>query len=135
MRLRTCLHVLIAAIFALGCNLAFAQDEDHGHGHGWGHEKKEKNREDHDRDRDHFYGDRERKTMHGWYAEHHRQLPPGLRDRDRLPPGLEKQPCPEESERRLPPPPPDCAHVLVGGHVVLLNRVNFQIVDVFHFEL
>lgn len=88
--------------------------------------------------------------MRGWYAEHHDHLPPGLRDRDRLPPELERQlivrgtlppglrakmfPCPEELERRLPPPP-DCAHVLIGGHVVLLNRANFQIVDVFHFEL
>jgi hypothetical protein len=150
MRLRTCLHVFIAAIFTFGCNLAFAQEEDHGHDHGWGREKEEI-REDHDRGRDHFYGDREHATMRGWYVEHHDHLPPGLRDRDRLPPGLEKQlivrgtlppglrsrtfPCPEELERQLPPPPPDCAHVLVGGHVVLLNRANFQIVDVFHFEL
>lgn len=31
--------------------------------------------------------------------------------------------------------PPDCSHVVIGGHIVLLNRMNFQIVDVFHFEL
>src|SRR6516225_2348308 len=133
MRLRTCLQVLIAATFVFGSNLAFAQEEDHGHGHGWGHEKEEI-REDHDRERDHFYGNREREEIRGWYAERHGHLPPGLRDRDRLPPGLERQlivrgmlppglrsrtfPCPEELERRLPPPPPDCSHVLIGGHVV-----------------
>jgi hypothetical protein len=145
MRAKTCLHLFIAAILALGCSQAFAQD---GHDHGRGHDRDEF-REDHDRD--HFYRDHDREAMHGWYVDHRDHLPPGLRDRDRLPPGLERQlvirgtlpvelrariyPCPEELERRLPPPPPDCAHVVVGGHIVLMNRVNFQIVDVFHFEL
>jgi len=149
MRLRTCLHIFIAAIFAFGCNLAFAQEEDHGRDHEWGHEREV--HEEHERDRDHFYGDHEHAVMHDWYVAHHDHLPPGLRDRDRLPPELERQivvrgtlplglraqvfPCPPEMEHQLPPPPPDCAHVLIGGHVVLLNRANFQIVDVFHFEL
>jgi hypothetical protein len=78
-------------------------------------------------------------------------LPPGLAKRDRLPPGLERQlvvrgtlppglrakmhRCPEDFERRLPPPPPQCEHVFIGGHVVLLNRANFQIVDVIHLEI
>jgi Ni/Co efflux regulator RcnB len=144
MRAKTCLHLFIAAILALGCSQAFAQD-DHDHGR---HDRDEF-REDHDRD--HFYRDHDREAMHGWYVDHRDHLPPGLRDRDRLPPELERQlvirgtlspvlrarmyPCPEELERRLPPPPPDCAHVVVGGHIVLMNRVNFQIVDVFHFEL
>jgi hypothetical protein len=43
-------------------------------------------------------------------------------------------PCPEELERRLPPPPPDCAHVFIGGHIVLLNRKTEVVVDIFHFE-
>jgi Ni/Co efflux regulator RcnB len=148
MRVRTCLHVFIAAIFALGCGSAFAQDEGRDHDRG---RDREEFREDHDRDRDHFYNERDHDAMRGWYREHHDHLPPGLRDRDRLPPGLERQlvvrgtlppglrsrmfPCPEELERRLPPPPPDCAHVIIGGHIVLLNRANFQVVDVFHFEL
>ena len=57
--------------------------------------------------------------------------------RGTLPPGLQKkmQPCPVELERILPPPPPDYAHVVIGGNLVLLNRKNFQIADVFHFEL
>jgi hypothetical protein len=86
-----------------------------------------------------------------WYDHHRDGLPPGLAKRDRLPPGLERQleargtlppglqkkiqPCPEELERRLPPPPPDCRHVIVGGHLVLLNTRSFLVVDVFHFEL
>jgi hypothetical protein len=57
--------------------------------------------------------------------------------RGTLPPGLEKrlQPCPEDLERRLPLPPPECAHVLVGGHIVLLNRRTNVVVDFVHFEV
>jgi hypothetical protein len=145
MRVKTCLHLFIAAIFALSCSQAFAQDE--GHGHGRGHEKDEYRE---DEDRDHYYSKHDRDAMREWYEEHRDHLPPGLAERDHLPPGLERQlvvrgtlppglrkkmlPCPEELERRLPPPPPDCAHVVIGGHVVLLNRTNFQVMDIFHFE-
>jgi hypothetical protein len=78
-----------------------------------------------------------------------KRLPPGLAKKDRLPRDLEKQlvrngtlppglqkrlyPAPVELERCLPPPPPDCAHVLVSGHIVLLNRKTNLIVDVFAF--
>lgn len=127
-------------IFALTANSAFAQ----GHGHGKGHNKHED-----DGDQGEYYRDHDR-DIRGWYGEHESNLPPGLAKRDRLPPGLEKQlvrrgtlppglqkriqPCPEELERRLPPPPPDCAHVLVAGHLVLLNRKTNVVVDIFHFE-
>lgn len=117
-------------------------DADHGHGRGHEHEK------DHDR---HSYSDHDRDEMRGWYREHHDHLPPGLAKRDRLPPGLERQLvvrgtlpaglrakiaiCPHDLERHLPPPPPDCEHVLIGGHVVLLNRRTFVVMDVFHLEI
>jgi len=152
MRLKACLYLFVAAVFALGCAQSFAQedrrdrDRDREEFHG-DHDRDH----DRDRDRDHFYGDRERDTMRGWYAAHHDHLPRGLRDRDHLPPGLERHlvvrgvlpvelrermyPCPPDLERQLPPPPPDCAHVLIGGHLLLMNRVNFQIVDILHFEL
>ena len=115
-------------------------DRDHGHGHGHGH--------GHDYDR---YSDHDRDEIRGWYSNHYSQLPPGLAKRDRLPPGLERQlvvrgtlppglqkriqPCPQDLERMLPPPPPNYAHVVIGGHLILLNRANFQIADVFHFEI
>jgi len=114
------------------------RDDDEGHGHGRGHEHK-------------GYSDHDRDEMRGWYREHSDHLPPGLAKRDRLPPGLERQlvvrgtlppglrgqihHCPEDFERRLPPPPPNCEHVFIGGHVVLLNRASFQIVDVIHLEI
>src|SRR6266849_10133323 len=54
-----------------------------------------------------------------------------------LPPGLQKrlQPCPDDLERQLPPPPPECAHVLIGGHIVLLNQRTSVVVDIVHFEI
>jgi len=133
----------VLGILTLSCNFALAQ----GHGHGKGHNK----HGDDDDQGEHFYNDHDREAMRGWYDSHQSNLPPGLAKRDQLPPGLEKQlarrgtlppglqkrlqPCPEELERRLPPPPPDCAHVLIGGHIVLLNRRTNVVVDIFHFEL
>ncbi|SRR5258706_8681027 len=115
------------------------------HGNGKHHD-----RDDDDDRGEHHYHEHERGEMRGWYHEHRDHLPPGLAKRDRLPPGLERQlrvrgtlppglrarmlPCPEELERRLPPPPPGCAHVVVGGHVVLVNRSSYLVLDIFHFE-
>ncbi len=128
--------------FLLTSNFALAQG--HGNGHGKGHDRQG------DDDQGEHYKDRDREVIRGWYDEHRSDLPPGLAKRDQLPPGLEKQlvrrgtlppglqkklqPCPEDLERRLPPPPPDCAHVLIGGHIVLLNRRTNLVVDIFHFE-
>jgi len=125
-------------------NAAMAQ----GNGHGKGHNKHQDDGDDEDRG-EHYYADHDR-DIRGWYGEHENHLPPGLAKKDRLPPGLEKQlvrrgtlppglqkrlqPCPEDLEQRLPPPPPECAHVLIGGHIVLLNRRTNVVVDIFHFE-
>ena len=130
-------------IFTLTSNFALAQG--HGNGHGKGHEK----HEDGDDQNERYYKDHDRDTIRGWYDEHKSNLPPGLAKRDQLPPGLEKQlvrrgslppglqkrlqACPEDLERRLPPPPPDCAHVLIAGNIVLLNRRTNVVVDIFHF--
>jgi hypothetical protein len=123
------------------------RDRDHGHGHAYGHEKHEHDRDDWER---HRYSDHDR-DLHEWYRAHYRSLPPGLAKRDRLPPGLERQlvlrgtlpaglrsrmqPCPREVEAFLPPPPPGHVHVFIGGNLVLVNRNNFQVVDIFHFNL
>ncbi len=45
------------------------------------------------------------------------------------------QPCPVELVRMLSPPPPNYVHVVIGGNLVLYNRANFEIADVFHFDL
>jgi hypothetical protein len=116
-------------------------DRDHGHGNGNGHNKGHGHERYVDRDGD----------IRGWYRTHYNHLPPGLAKRDRLPPGLERQlivrgtlppglrgrmqPCPRELEVILPPPPPNYVHVVIGGNLVLYNRANFQIADVFHLEI
>jgi hypothetical protein len=130
------------ALLTLASMTAMAKDhdrDDHGHGHGRGKEHAEYRYryEDHDRE------------LRGWYAGRHGNLPPGLAKRDELPPGLERQlvergtlppglrkkirPCPTEFARMLPPPPPDCEHVFIGGRLVLLNRRTFMVLDIFHF--
>lgn len=110
---------------------------DHGHGHGHGHGRERY--ADHDGD------------IREWYRAHYDHLPRGLAERDRLPPGLERQlvvngtlppglqrrmqPCPRELEVMLPPPPPNYVHVVIGGNLVLYNRANLQIADVFDFNI
>lgn len=135
-------------VFLLSCGVAMAaghdHDHDHDHEHGHGHR-------DHERHySDDSFSEHDRAYVREWYRDHEDDLPPGLAKRDRLPPGLERQlvergelppglrrriePCPEELWRRLPPPPRDCEYVFVSGHLVLLNRRNFVLVTVFHFE-
>src|SRR5271166_1939229 len=146
----------VTLIFSLALSscIAFAQDhdhdrhdrdddrwhdrDDHDHGHGYEHERREAY---HDHDRD----------IRDWYHTHYRHLPPGLAKRDRLSAGQARflvaqgivptelrtrmQPCPHELEVMLPPAPPNHVHVFIGGNLVLVNRVNFQIADVFHFDI
>jgi len=69
------------------------------------------------------------------------KLPPGiekhLRRNGTLPPGLQKKlaPLPVELERRLPPPPPSCHRVVVGGYAVLIadaTNVVLDLIDLTH---
>jgi hypothetical protein len=146
MKIRIWIPTLAAALLTLNCSAAFAQ----GNGHGKGHAK------DKHGDDDSYghvvYSSHERDSMNEWYRQHENNLPPGLAKRDQLPPGLEKQlrerrtlppglqkkiePVPMDLERRLPPPPEgcNCRHVLVGGHVVLVNIKTNYIYSVFRFD-
>ena len=153
-----------ALSLALGTTISFAQDQGRGHDkhdrddrdddrdhgndreHGNGHQHGDARGHDHDR-----YDDQDRDAARGWYRDHYSHLPPGLARRDHLPPGLERQlvvrgtlppglrvqihPCPHELEAMFPPPPPNYMHVVVGGNLVLVNRANFQIADVFHLQI
>ena len=157
--LRACTTALLG--LALSTTIAVAQGNGHGHDK---HDRDDDNDRRYDRDdRDHGHGKGHNKghgheryadrdgDIRGWYRAHYNHLPPGLAKRDRLPPGLERQlivrgtlppglrgrmqPCPRELEVMLPPPPPNYVHVVIGGNLVLYNRANFQIADVFHFEI
>jgi len=145
MKARYFIFTALLGILLLSGNPTLAQGNSQGHGHGKGHN----NHYDDDRDDRNDRYSNHQKIIRGWYAERGDHLPPGLAKKDRLPPGLEKQlvrngtlppglekrfyPAPVELERQLPPPPPDCAHVLVSGHLLLLNRKTNLIVDVFAF--
>jgi Ni/Co efflux regulator RcnB len=146
------------AVLSLALATTIAAGQDHGNGHANGHDKHDR---DDDNDGDHGHGNghkhgREAYTdhdrdIHDWYRAHYSHLPPGLAKRDRLPPGLQRQlvvrgtlppglqrqmqPCPRELEVMLPPPPPNYAHFVIGGNLVLVNRANFQIADVFQFDI
>lgn len=153
MSLRTWFRTGVFAVLSLALSTTIAVAQGHGHGHEK-HDRDDDDERGHDRDhgRGHDrYSDHDRDQVSGWYREHREHLPPGLAKRDRLPPGLERQlvvrgtlppglrkkmqPCPRDLERMLPPPPPNYAHVVIGGNLVLLNRANFQIADVFHIEI
>lgn len=121
-----------------------------GHGNGQGHGKGHNKHGEDDEDRGDYYYRGHEREIRQWYEGRHDDLPPGLAKKDRLPPGLERQlvrrgtlppglqkriqPCPPDLERYLPPPPPETSHVLIGGHIVLLNRRTNVIVDILHFE-
>jgi len=138
-----CACALVAFVFSGSSTLA----QGHGQGKGKGHNK-HGNKDDQG---EHYYRDQDREVIRAWYAGHQGNLPPGLAKKDRLPPGLERQleqrgtlppglqkriqPCPEDLERRLPPPPPDCANVLIAGHIVLLNRRTNVVRAVFHLDI
>jgi len=150
---RKWLALAVVAAFSFPGGAAFADRKDHDRdgGHDNGHwRNKHKDRDDDDDRRGYGFGDHDRDEIRGWYAVNYRHLPPGLAKRDRLPPGLERQlmvravlprdleahiaVVPVDLERRLPPPPPDCERVLVGGHIVLMNRRTKIVLDIFHFE-
>lgn len=135
------------AVLALASSFALAQGHGNGHGNGHGRNKQG----DDDDAPAYAFSDHDREAIRAWYFDHQGAFPPGLAKKDRLPPGLEKQlaergtlppglqkriqPFPVELERRLPPPPPDCERVLIGGHVVLLNLRTNLVLAVLHFEI
>lgn len=155
MSYRKWFHFATAAALCVSMNSALSQ----GHGHAYGHDKHDQGDWDSRHDADdrherheerHYYREHDRE-LHEWYVEHHDHLPPGLAKKDRLPPGLERQlvvrgtlppglrgymrPCPVEVVRYLPPAPAGYAHMVLGGHIALVNTRTFFVLDVFHFEL
>jgi len=163
MSFKLCVRACATVLLGLGLSATIAVAQGNGHGHDK-HDRDDDNDRRYDRDdRDHGHGnghnnghghgryaDRDG-DIRGWYRTHYNHLPPGLAKRDRLPAGLERQlivrgtlppglrgrmqPCPRELEVMLPPPPPNYVHVVIGGNLVLYNRANFQIADVFHLEI
>jgi len=140
MKSRKWIAACVAVVLALATATAFAKEKGRGHGK----EKQQAKREFRAYHDDHA-------ALMSWYEGRRNNLPRGLAKRDELPPGLENQlvangtlppglrkkmrRCPRDLSRLLPPPPPDCRHVLIGGRILLVNRRTFTILDVFGFGM
>jgi hypothetical protein len=161
LKTRKWISIIILGFLLVPANGAFAvqdrhdndrdreHDRDHDNGH-WRDRDRHKDYDDDDDRRGYGFAAHDRDEFRGWYGENYRHLPPGLAKKYRLPPGLERRlviraefppdlerqvyVVPVELERRLPPPPPDCERVVVGGHIVLRNRNTKIVLDIFHFE-
>ena len=136
------------AALALSSGPAVAQGRGHGRGHDKGQNRGQVQRAG--REEDVRFGDRDRAYAHNWYYHNRRDLPPGLRDRDRLPPGMAARlgpgyvierdwrarvyPAPVILVRRFAPPPPGYRYAVFGGHFVLVDD-GYRVRDVIRLDI
>jgi hypothetical protein len=143
--------VLFAAVLlAFTGGVAFAQGRGRGQEHGKSNHPTNVSAKSATKVSAEFtFGSHERDEFRVWYRDHQNNLPPGLAKRDRLPPGLERQlrergtlppglrkkivPLPVTLVRVLPPPPPGCSRVIIGGNIVLMDTKTFYVHAVFSF--
>ena len=94
------------------------------------------------------FGDEERRYILDWFhdSDNLRALPPGIAEREHLPPGLQQQlekdvklppglesklqPLPRGLERSLPKLPDGNRRIVVGSNVILLDDTTSCIVDI-----
>ncbi len=99
-------------------------------------------RHDHDR-----FDDNDRNAAHEWYKNHHKRLPVGFRENDRLEARHEerlkegfvldndfrRRIHPVPSDLRLAAPPRGQRYVIIGGRVVLIDK-GYRVHDVLRFD-
>jgi hypothetical protein len=147
------LYAASVALLALTSTAALAQGRGHGRGHGDNRgappgqvKKAERANDAHFRDQDRQYAD----NWSQHYYNQHRDLPPGLRDRDRLPPGIAGRvrpgwvvepayrprlyPVPVVLVRRFAPPPAGCRYMFFDGRVVLVDP-RYRVVDMLQLNI
>jgi Ni/Co efflux regulator RcnB len=107
------------------------------------HGQRDRDRDRHDHDR---FDDRDRQVARDWYRDHHdafrhdegrywhREWEPNIREGYVLTPEMRAGIRPVPRDLRLPPPPPGYRYVMIGDHIVLVDR-GYRIHDVLHFEL
>ncbi len=157
MRTRWVIAAGTAALLVASSGAALAQGRGHGRGRGNqgeppGQAKKAERAEAR-------FDDRDRELAHNWYVHERRgrgdenearELPPGLRNRDRLPPGWERKlragwvvdedmrrdiyPAPVALVRVFPPPPPGFRYVVLSGHLLLLDA-GFRVADFIRLDI
>ena len=112
----------------------------------------DRDRDDHNRDRDRHdhdrFDDHDREMARDWYRDHHdafhrdegrywhNDWEPNIREGFVLTPDMRRayRPVPPGLMRQFPPPPPGYRYVVLGDHVVLIDR-GYRVHDVLHFEL
>jgi hypothetical protein len=145
MRARWLLAVAVAFL-SLNTGVAAAQ----GRGHGRAHQTSRGQAKKAERRAEARFNDHDRTVAHNWYYHNRRELPPGLRDRDRLPPGVEARlrpgfvldramrrqvyPVPVALVHVFAPAPPGYRYVAFGGHIVLVDA-GFRVFDVIRLEV
>jgi Ni/Co efflux regulator RcnB len=93
------------------------------------------------------FDDHDRQVTSTWYDSHRTSLPRGLRDNDRFPPDVEGRiaagfvleapmrrqvyAVPSALLRQLGPAPRGDRYVMVGGHILLIDR-GYRVIDVIH---
>jgi hypothetical protein len=120
-----------------------------------------RNRSDNDRDRSYSgqdrrfprgeptFTDQDRRVTRDWYRQHRNRLGAGWRDRDRLPPSLERRLrrgqrldpmlrqrmywLPPDLAQMYGPPPRGYRYAIIGGNIVLLDDF-YNVHDVFRLE-
>lgn len=78
-----------------------------------------------------YYGKHKKRLPPG-LAKRRGGLPPGLAKRDRLPPGLQRDPLPRELDARLSTLPSGYIRVRVGQDIVLLDGRTHVVIDVIY---
>jgi Ni/Co efflux regulator RcnB len=145
------LYAAAVALLGLTGGEALAQGRGHGRGHDRGGRPETRGQERReDRAAEARFGDRDRVYARNWYYHNRRDLPPGLRDRDRLPPPFEARfrpgyviepewrariyPAPVVLVRTFAPPPPGYRYVVFGGHLVLVDD-GYRVRDVLSLDI
>ena len=146
MKSHSWMFVISTVLITLATQGAVAQDRGQYPNDQNGSEQNrryEQDRRPHDR-----FDDRDRQTTRQWYDQHRDYR--GFRDSDRLDQNYESRlregeyldrdmrrmahPAPYELTRNYGPPPRGYRYVVIGGHVVLVDR-GYRIHDVIHLEI
>jgi hypothetical protein len=144
------------ALLALTSSPVLAQGRGRGRDKGKSEPPGQVKKAERSEQREARFGDHDRQIARNWYEhERHgphaaRELPPGLRDRDRLPPGIERRlqrgwvvdqaergrlyPPPPMLVRGLAPAPPGYRYFLFGGHLILVDP-GYRVFDTIRLEL
>lgn len=131
-----------AALLAVTSSVAMAQGR--GNTQNRGQAKKAQ------RQADARFAERDRQIANNYYVHNRQQLPPGLRDQDRLPPAQEQRvqpgyvfnrndrqrmyPAPAPLVRGFAPAPPGYRYVTFGGHIVLVDNA-YRVHDVIRLQI